>query len=265
MRLVEMSERKAAEDLVSSWDRLVSDCSPGPLTAFLRANSGLPGPRGNLTLAAEASRLIARNWVAKRGFLRDLITDWSMSGDEYLMFVAHSAIGHVLTSNQSEEEWAVPILYKANFSSLWRAREGVTFALEALLEDSGDFALRLIDSWCNSRQPLVIRNSIVALAHPTQLRRNRSQLDALERYNRIGMEIVAETLNPNDDTKILAKSLGFTLSVAAEADEGYLDEFDKWIGTQVKVWRPILKENLTKARIRKKYPSRVEVLLNRLG
>lgn len=218
-----------------------------------------------MTLAAEASRLISRNWVARRGFLKNLITEWSTSGDEYLMFVAHSAIGHVLSSNQSVEEWAVPILFKANFNPLWRAREGVTFALEALLENSGDLALRLIDSWCNSRQPIVIRNSIVALAHPTQLRRNRSQLDALERYNGIGMEIVAETLNPSDDTKMLAKSLCFTLSVAAEADEGYLDEFEKWISSKVKAWRPILRENLTKARIRKKYPSRVEVLLNRLG
>jgi hypothetical protein len=265
MSLVEMGERKAAEELVSSWDRFVSDCSPEPLTAFLITNSGLPGPRGNLALAAEASRLIARHWAAKGGFLRDLIVGWSTSGDEYLMFVAHSAIGHVLSSNPGEEDWAIPILYEANFSPLWRAREGVTFALEALLEDKADFALRLIDSWCSSRDPVVIRNSIVALAHPTQLRRNRTQLDALEWYNGVGMEIVAEEVQPEDDTKMLAKSLGFTLSVAAEADEAYLDEFDGWIGSPVKAWRPIIRENLNKVRIKKKYPGRVEALLRRLG
>ena len=262
MRWVKGGQRRSCD---ASWDRLITDCSPGPLTDFLIANSGLPGPRGNLTLAAEASRLIARDWIAKRGFLKCLIVGWSTSGDEYLMFVAHSAIGHILSSNSGEEDWAVPILYEANFSKLWRAREGVTFALEALLENRADLALRLIEEWCKSQDPIVVRNSIVALAHPTQLRRNRVQLDALERYNGIGMEMVAKPKNAGDDVKMLAKSLGFTLSVAAEADEDYLAQFEKWIDGNVKVWRTIIRENLTKARIAKKYPESVEALLRRLG
>ncbi len=240
--------------MAASWESLTADGSPGPLTDFLVIHSGLPGPRGNLTLAAETSRLIARDWDAKRGFLKGLIVAWSSSGDEYLMFVAHSAIGHVLSSNPGEEEWAVPILYKGNFSPLWRAREGVTFALEALLEDHADVALRLIDEWCKSSDPIVVRNSIVALAHPTQLRRNHAQLGALERYNGIGMELVANTATPGDDLKMLAKSLGFTLSVAAEADEGYLNQFETWIDGDVKAWRSIIKENLAKARIAKRVP-----------
>jgi len=260
-----MDERKAAEGLASSWDRLPVDGSPGSLTEFLIANSGLPGPRGNLTLAAEASRLIAMDWATKKRILKGLIIGWSASGDEYLMFVAHSAIGHVLSGNPEEMEWAVPILYEANFSPLWRAREGVTFALEALLEDRVDLALSLIDEWCKRRDPIVVRNSIVALAHPTQLRRNHAQLDALERYNGIGMEIVAKAIDPGDDVKMLAKSLGFTISVAAEADEGYLDEFEKWIDGNVKTWRSIIKKNLTKARIAKKYPARIKALFKRLG
>jgi len=260
-----MDERKAAKELVASWDCLTADGSHGLLTEFLVANSGLPGPRGNLTLAAEASRLIAMDWATKRGFLKGLILDWSASGDEYLLFVAHSAIGHVLSGNPEEMEWAVPLLYEANFSPLWRAREGVTFALEALLEDRADLALSLIDEWCKLRDSIVVRNSIVALAHPTQLRRNHAQLDALERYNGIGMEMVAKVIDPGDDVKMLAKSLGFTLSVAAEADEGYLDEFENWIDCNIKAWRAIIKENLTKARIAKKYPSRIEALLKRIG
>ncbi len=260
-----MTERSAAEELATSWDRLIADGSPGSLTEFLVTNSGLPGPRGNLTLAAEASRLIAMDWATKRGFLKGLIIGWLASGDEYLLFVTHSAIGHVLSGNPEEVEWAVPILYEANFSPLWRAREGVTFALEALLEDRSDLALSLIDKWCKPRDPIVVRNSIVALAHPTQLRRNNAQLDALERYNGVGMEIVAKVIDPGDDVKMLAKSLGFTLSVAAETDEGYLDEFENWIDGNIKAWRSIIKENLTKARIAKKYPSHIEALLKRLG
>ena len=79
------------------------------------------------------------------------------------------------------------------------------------------------------------------------------------------MEIIAKTIKPGDDVKILTKSLGFTLSVAAEADEGYLDEFENWIDCNIKAWRAIIKENLTKARIAKKYPSRIEALLKRIG
>jgi len=235
------------------------------LTDFLIANSGLPGPRANLTLAAEVGKLIAGDWAAKREYLKGLICSWSASGDDYLMFVAHSTIGHVLSSNLGEAEWAIPILYEANFSPLWRAREGVTFALEALLEERAELALNLINEWCKSHHPILVRNSIVALAHPTQLRKNRAQLDALERYNNVGMEIVAKAVDPGDDTKMLAKSLGFTLSVAAEADEGYLDQFDGWIDGNVKAWRTIIRENLTKVRISKKYPASVEAFLRRLG
>jgi hypothetical protein len=265
MSLVEMSEKEAAKELVLSWNRLISDYSPKPLTDFLKSNSGLPGPRGNLTLAAEVSKLIASYWATKREFLKETIIGWSKSGDEYLMFVAYSTIGYVLSRNPSEDDWAVPILYEANFSRLWRAREGVTIALEALLEDGADFTLGLIEDWCISNNPIVVRNSIVALAHPTQLRRNQAQLDALERYNGVGMGIIAEVADLQDDTKMLAKSLGFTISVAAEADEDYLDELDRWINDPVKAWRPIIRENLTKARIRKKYPRRVEALLKHLG
>ena len=260
-----MSEKRASEELIVSWNQLVMDDSTEPLTNFLSTHSGLPGPRGNLTLAAEASKLIARDWGIKRSYFKDLIVAWSSSGNEYLMFVAHEAIGQVLSGNPKEVEWAVPILYNANFNPLWRAREGVTFALETLLEDEASFALRIIDEWCKSGDPIVIRNSIVALAHPTQLRKNSAQLHALELYNGVGMEIVAKVINPGDDVKMLAKSLGFTLSVAAEADEGYLDEFENWIDGNIKVWRVIIKENLTKARIAKKYPSHIGALLKRLG
>jgi hypothetical protein len=260
-----MDERKTAEELVLSWDQLTFDDSSRKLTNFLVANSGIPGPRGNLTLAVEVSRLIAKDWASKKEFFRDIIVGWSKSGDEYLMFVANCAIGHVLSSNPGEEGWAVPILYEANFSPLWRAREGVTFALEALLEYRADLALMLINQWCKSSDPMLVRNSIVALAHPSQLRRNHAQLSALKKYNDIGMKIIAKTVDSKNDVKILAKSLSFTLSVAAEVDEDYLDEFQKWIDGNVKSWRTIIRGNLTKVRISKKYPARIKTLLRLLG
>jgi hypothetical protein len=117
----------------------------------------------------------------------------------------------------------------------------------------------LIDKWCIFKNPIVIRNAIVALAHPSQLSKSAEQLDALKKYNRVGMELVAGSMK-GPDLDVLAKSLGFTLSVAAEADEDYLDQFREWMGAGVKPWKSIVKENLGKARIVKKYSERVAAL-----
>jgi hypothetical protein len=259
-----MGEKDTAEELRGSWQELIADHRAEPLTVFMSKHSGLPGPRGNITLAAEASRLIAEGWGAERRFLHALVEGWASSGDEYLMFTAHTALGYVLAVSPAEEPWAVPILYGGNFSKLWRAREGVTFALEALLDKRRGFALALIDKWCTVGDPIVIRNAIVALAHPSQLSKSSEQLDALKKYNRVGMELVAGS-SKAPDLDMLAKSLGFTLSVAAEADEGYLDQFGEWLGAGVKPWKSIVKENLSKARIVKKYPGRVAALRALLG
>jgi len=259
-----MGEKDAADELRVSWGRLTSGHELGPLTRFLSLHSGLPGPRANLTLATEASRLIAGNWGAERAFLRGLIEAWAASGDEYLMFVAHMAMGHVLGVDPETEAWAVPLLYEANFSPLWRAREGVTFALEALLNARRGFALRLVERWCADEKPIIVRNAIVALAHPSQLRESAEQLEALKRYNGVGMALVAHS-EKSPDVDMLAKSLGFTLSIAAEADEGYLGQMEEWIRAGVKPWSGIVKENLGKARIVKKYPGRVAAMRALLG
>ena len=254
-----MGEIESAEELRRSWSRLVADRRSEPLTDFMSRHSGLPGPRGNITLATEASRLIAGGWSAEERFLRALIESWVSSGDEYLLFTAHMALGYILSVCPAEEPWAVPILYEGNFSKLWRAREGVTFALEELLSRRRNFSLTLIDKWCTETNPIVVRNAIVALAHPNQLIDSVEQLDALKKYNHIGMELVASS-GKTANLEVLAKSLGFTLSVAAEADESYLDQFEVWIRAGVKPWRSIVKENLGKARIAKKYPGRVSAL-----
>jgi hypothetical protein len=48
-----MGEKDAADELCALWGQLTSGHEPGPLTGFLSLHSGLPGPRANLTLAAE--------------------------------------------------------------------------------------------------------------------------------------------------------------------------------------------------------------------
>lgn len=259
-----MGERESAEVLRRSWRGLIADRRAGELTGFMSEHSGLPGPRGNITLAAEASRLIAADWGAEGRFLRELVEDWASSGDEYLMFTAHMALGYILVVSPAEEPWALPILYGGNFSGLWRAREGVTFALEELLDGRRGFAIALIDEWCADGNPIVVRNALVALAHPKQLRESTEQLESLKKYNQIGMELVAGS-EKTPHLEMLAKSLGFTLSVAAEADEGYLDRLEEWINAGVKPWRGIVKENLGKARIAGKYPGRVAALRALLG
>jgi len=262
--MLSIRERESSEELGRLWRRFLTYHQAEILTDYLSKHSGLPGPRGNITLAIEVSRLIAADWISEERFLHLLVEDWVSSGDEYLMFTAHMALGYVLSISPAEELWALPILYEGNFNKRWRAREGVTFALEELLARRRGFALALIDKWCVDSNPIVIRNAIVALAHPCQIRESVEQLDVLKKFNRIGMELVA-SLDKTPDLKMLAKSLGFTLSIVAEADESYLKQLEEWIVADVKPWSSIVKVNLGKARIAKKYPECVASLRRLIG
>jgi len=67
-----------------------------------------------------------------------------------------------------------------------------------------------------------------------------------------------------DDYKILKKSLGFIISVAAVEDKQLLDDISNWIKSNNKYWNSIIKSNLKKNRLKKKYPEKSDQLLNQI-
>jgi len=78
------------------------------------------------------------------------------------------------------------------------------------------------------------------------------------------LENVFENMRRDDDFEILKKGLEFTISVyaAANAEDGF-SFMERWIGKDA-VIDGIVKSNLKKTRLLKKYPEKVRELLKKL-
>ena len=263
-----MSERSSAEELTRLWSGFLGEGSEEELTGFLLDHSNLPGPRANLTLVWKTSSLVAESWSAHRGQLKTCLEGWRDSGDEYLLLTLHTALGYIIAEHPEEDEWALRILYEGNFSPLWRAREGVTLGLGAALGKRPELVLGVLREWCSEDSPLLIRNALMVLADPERLEGKPALVEELEAYISRAMNLVRDA-TPEDRRdpgfKILKKTLGFVISVAAVEDEAFLGRMEEWIGAGVKAWRPILRSNLKKNRMRRRFGPRIDELLAMTG
>ncbi len=94
--------------------------------AYLRAESNLPGPRGNLELAHVAADLADR--VRVEHFLTfDPQRAPVNSPDEFLAFCGVEGLGRLITEGQSDL-W--PVLRSYASDPRWRLREAVAMALQ---------------------------------------------------------------------------------------------------------------------------------------
>ena len=76
-------EKIVAEELASSWGRLVAARSIEPLPISSHSNLVYP-VQGEILHSSPRLRLIAENFAEDKDFLRGLITGWYSSGDDYL-------------------------------------------------------------------------------------------------------------------------------------------------------------------------------------
>ncbi|MBN2335425.1 hypothetical protein JXL21_07665 [Candidatus Bathyarchaeota archaeon] len=261
-----MNEKEAADKLQENWRSILEVEDPAPLTAYLTAYSNLPGPRANLALAYKVGELLTEGWSMHRGFLLRCLDAWAHSGDEYLLTVRNVALGYILSENDAPrfEE----ILYRQNFHPMWRPREAVTLGLQRTLAKCPEHTLSLLTKWNESGELIVLRNTLMVLAEPSQLETNKRLRDELREYIRLGMDRVRTESAENrrgDGYKLLKKSLGFVISVAAAHDGEVIGDIEQWAGEGVPAWRSILRQNLKMKRFRTKYPRIAEELLSRLG
>jgi hypothetical protein len=262
-----MSEKTSAQYLQQNWSRFISD-EPDTLTNFLHDNSNLPGPRANLTLGFKLALLVSNSWEKKRGYLKKCLERWKNSNDEYLLFCFYTSLGYILAEYPQEDKWALTLLHEGNYSKYWRARESVTFGLSKMLEKRPEFTIGLLKAWNIKKETIILRNTLMALASPKLLALSKDIRNELRDYIRLAMNQIKEASQQDkkkEDYKLLKKSLGFIISVAAVEDQRLLDDMDSWIESGFKVWRTIIKQNLKKKRLMKKHPSESKKLITKLG
>ena len=211
---------------------------------YLRAESGLPGPRGNLELAHAAADLAERercehflSFDAERAPVN--------SPDEFLAFCGVEGLGRLIAEGQTDL-W--PTLRACASDPRWRAREGVAMALQRVGRKDMEALLDKMETWATGTW-LEMRAVAAGLAEPALLKEERHILRVLTLLDRITAAI-ENAMKRNEDFKTLRQGLGYCWSVvvAALPAQGK-GAMERWLSSTDKDVRWIMKENLKKKRL----------------
>jgi hypothetical protein len=246
--------------------KLLAADAAGELQAYLLANSGLPGPRGNLELAHTLADLLARDppGPAVRGSLeawRALSAEQAPTGDprEYLCFCGTLARGSDWvrgrggrSSGGGGREKIARDLRRAAGDPRWRRREAVAMALQRIGEADPSALLETLGSWLEDGTYLELRAVAAALAHPPLLGDPSFARRALELADHLlaGLAGAAKGARREEGYRTLRQGLGYALSVlaAAEPKEGFA-LLERWAARRDPDLGWVIRENLKKKRL----------------
>lgn len=233
----------------SDYRAVLESLPPGEWAAYMDAQSGLPGPRANLELAAAFAD------VAEPGLVRSC----AGSPDEYLALCGAIGLGRLLVEGDPD---AAATLRALAEDDRWRVREGVAMALQRLGDADMPALWALAEQWVDGG-PLVQRAMAAGICEPRLLRAPRDAARAVESLDRItaAVEGTGSGARGSEQFRVLRQGLGYCWSVAvAAAPAGGLEHLGKWARSQDKDVRWIVRENLRKARLAKADPSAAERL-----
>lgn len=226
---------------------------PEQWEAYLTANSGLPGPRGNIELA-EAFADVADP---------QLIRLYARSLDEYLAVCGAVGNGRLLIEGDPEAAQTLRVLAE---DDRWRVREGVAMALQRLGDTDMQGLWKLASDWATDG-PLVQRAVAAGICEPRLLRGPEDAARAVEVLDTIAASL--EETDPGmrraDQFRVLRQALGYCWSVAVAASPALgMAQLEKWAASGDKDVLWILRENLKKARLARADPGGAARLAARL-
>ena len=219
---------------------------------YLRANSGLPGPRANLELVQA---------VADAGNLRTF-ERFAASEDEFLVVCGCAGLGRLVAEGRLD---LLDRLRQLASDPRWRVREGVVMGLQRLGDANVERLLEEMEKWAGGG-PLEQRAAVAALCEPRLLRQPARARRVLALVDRVTRSFVAEAVRNAEPWRVLRKGLGYCWSVAAAAlpEEGR-DAMERWIGSSDPDVRWVMRQNLAKARIRSLGAAWVEAARKRVA
>jgi hypothetical protein len=228
---------------------------------YLQAESGLPGPRGNIELA-QAVALEGRESQFTRWLTLNAERAPTNSPAEFLSFCGVLGLGHLVARGDREH---VATLRLCASDARWRMREGVAMALQELGRSDMDVLLNEMEEWSNGNV-LEQRAAAAALCEPCLLRQEHITLRVLDILDKITASIERAEDRKSPEFKALRKGMGYCWSVAVAAlpEEG-INTMEKWLSSDDKDIRWIMKENLRKKRLERVEPAWVEAWKTRLG
>jgi hypothetical protein len=260
------------------------------LARLLVAESGLPGPRGNLELAAAFAEAVTE--APEPAAWLDTLYSWAAidarqapTGDarEYLPFCAVVAFGAVYHSHlcgypclgpcacplwPAQRQCLLEAVRRAAEDPRWRLREAAAMALQRLGEDEPEALPGILDRWLAGPSLLARRAVMAALAHPPLLRHEPLARYALGAAERILQDLAAvpAAARKSEEFRVLSQGLSYALSVVAAGLPGEGFPFlERWAGSPDPEVRKVLAANLKKRRLALADPQRTAALSARLS
>jgi hypothetical protein len=221
---------------------------------YLLAESGLPGPRGNLELAAafaaEASASQIRRYAA-------LSPEQAPGGTarEFLAVCGVLGLGRFLVAG---EEKAARLLRARAADPRWRVREAVAMALQTLGDADIPRLMSMAAEW-RSGTFFEQRAVVAGLCEPRLLRATTPARATIKILDQITAGLAKAADRREEGFKVLRQALGYGWSVAVVAlpEEGK-KKFERWFREDDPDVRWVLGENLKKARLARLDPGWVK-------
>ena len=238
------------------------------LAGYLIADSRLPGPRGNLELAAAFANAMSNS--AERSAWHPVLVGWAATPAdvvptndprEFLPFCALFALGAEFGGADERTRSEIAALLRVAASNgRWRTREAGAMGMQRIGESDPSSLRALVEQWMADATLLEQRAIVAALAHPPILGDRSTVGLALEVSRRfvLGIRFLTPPARRTEEFRILSKGLEYAVSVfvAASPADGFallrelvaIDDGDV---------RLIVRSNLGKSRLSRPYPKQV--------
>lgn len=245
------------------------------LRAYIQQNSNLPGPRGNLELAVALAAITPhferKDHPAAWSFFASLAEISVEEGPvnsaaEFLPFCGVIGAGALAAEAEAYLPGALALIRRAANDSRWRMREAVAASLLCLALAQPEPVLAELATWVEAGSLLEWRAVAAGLADPALSKNRRLAEWALAQHRQILTRLLQVEDRRAENFKTLRQALGYTLSLAVQAQsaEGFalLEELIQ-TGDKDIIW--IVKENLKKNRLVRRYPQEIAAVKARLG
>ena len=223
---------------------------------YLLAESGLPGPRGNIELA-RAVAILGKQPLFDAFLTLGPVEAPVNTQKEFLVFCGTLGLGRLEAEGEIEGLTRLRILAS---DPRWRVREAVAMALQTIGRADIERLLKVAREWAKG-DPLERRAAVAGVCQPELLDSTPVAVAALEILEVVTTSLHREPDRNAETVRTLRKGLGYCWSVAivAEPDEGFR-RFDSLLDSEDADIRWIVRENLKKKRLQRIDPDRVEEL-----
>jgi hypothetical protein len=208
----------------------------GEWEPYLKANSGLPGPRANLELVEAVGEEADA----------DLLWRLSASSDEFLALCGTAGLGRLAAD---DPDAVLGWLKQLAADPRWRVREGVAIALQRMGRGNMPALIAEMESWSKDGH-FVQRAAAAALCEPPLLKKPDEVRRVLRVLDHITRSMAATHERRHDDYRVLRQAMGYCWSVAVAANPAAgRPLMEKWLRSADPDVAWMMKSNLAKARM----------------